>query len=283
MPAVKKGDTIIEVIVAITVFCLVSIISINLMNSGISSAEGALELTMARNEIDAQAEALRFLQNSFLAERELHEDQQQYTKLWRRITRGENDCDFGGTLTAQCGLAIEAEDLPEFDLDTCDEAYEDSAMGNNHAFVINTRLIEPYDSSRGANYTDYFGDQSQGIEYSALLDGIVISAAKYPHIFTATQLYPRLIFSNRGYFDENSSDTSNELVEDDEFNSDRLYRMVARAEGIWVIAVRGEEDQTTHEPEFFDFYIRTCWYESGRDYPSAIGTIVRLYNPEVVE
>lgn len=278
MPAVKKGDTIIEVIIAITVFCLVAIISINLMNSGISSAEGSLELIMARNEIDAQAEALRFIQNSFLSERELHEEQQQYTKLWRKITRSpdKDECDY----IAGCGLAIEADQLPEFDLDTCDEAYDNDAMGNNHAFIINTRLIEPYDSNRGDNYTDYFGGQSQGISYSTLLDSIIISAAKYPDVFNATQLYPRLIFSNRGRAEDSTSDA---LVEEDDVNSDRLYRMVSSAEGIWVIAVRGVEDEVTHEPEFFDFYIRTCWYESGRDYPSAIGTIVRLYNPEVVE
>jgi len=264
----KRGDTVIEVIFAITIFCLVAIISITLMNSGISTAQGSLELTMARNEIDAQAEALRFIQNSFLAERELPPGNQQYTRLWHRITRDE-------------GLAIEPEELADFDLTTCAEAYEPKpdrkTISENNAFVINTRLVQPSDTDAGF-IQDFFTGTGTLRTYDNLMNDIIIPARR-PNTFTQATLYPRLLFTHHGHGKD-----SDELVETDESERDQLYRVVAKVEGIWIIAVRGGiQDATTHQPEFFDFYIRTCWYEPGNDYPTSIGTIVRLYNPEVVE
>ena len=57
----KKGDTIIEVIFAISVFAMVAVTSIVLMNRGLATTQSSLELTLARNEIDSQASALRFM------------------------------------------------------------------------------------------------------------------------------------------------------------------------------------------------------------------------------
>jgi len=280
----KRGDTVVEVIFAITIFCLVAIISITLMNSGISTAQGSLELTMARNEIDAQAEALRFIQNGFLAERELPTENQQYTKLWHRITRGEQDCDYD-SLNINCGLAIEPEQLADFDITTCAEAYEapTRSIRDNHAFVINTRLVQPSDTD--AEFLQvFFNNTDREQTYKSLVSDIIVSSLDdvyHKGAFIAAPLYPRLLFTHHGYGKD-----SDQLVETDGQGSDQLYRVVAKAEGIWVIAVRGGirgDGANRGEPEFFDFYIRTCWYEPGNDYPTAIGTIVRLYNPEVVE
>ena len=60
----KRGDTILEVTFAISVFSLVSVLSLQLMDRDVAIIQGALESEMARIEIDAQAEALRFIQNS---------------------------------------------------------------------------------------------------------------------------------------------------------------------------------------------------------------------------
>ena len=65
----KTGDTLIEVMFAVAIFSMVAISAVAVMNSGMSNAQGTLESTMARNEIDAQAEALRFIQSSYVAER----------------------------------------------------------------------------------------------------------------------------------------------------------------------------------------------------------------------
>ena len=55
----KRGDTIIEVMFAIAIFGLVAILSISSMNRGVVTAETTLEATTARDELNAQAEALR--------------------------------------------------------------------------------------------------------------------------------------------------------------------------------------------------------------------------------
>ncbi len=57
----ESGDTIIEVIFAITIFAFVAITSLMIMNQGIAAGERALEITLVRQQINAQAEALRFI------------------------------------------------------------------------------------------------------------------------------------------------------------------------------------------------------------------------------
>lgn len=57
----ERGDTIIEVVFAIVIFSFVAISSIAIMNQGIATGERALEVTLVRQQINAQAEALRFI------------------------------------------------------------------------------------------------------------------------------------------------------------------------------------------------------------------------------
>jgi len=63
----QKGDTIIEVLFAVTVFSLVAVGGLSIMNQGITTSQRALEITLSRQEIDAQAESLRFLHDAFVA------------------------------------------------------------------------------------------------------------------------------------------------------------------------------------------------------------------------
>lgn len=62
-----KGDTLIEVIIAISIFGVVAIAAINVMVQGVASTQRSLEITIVRQEIDAQTAALRFLHNAFVA------------------------------------------------------------------------------------------------------------------------------------------------------------------------------------------------------------------------
>lgn len=61
-----RGDTLIEVLFAITMFSAVAVGSLSIMNQGSGIAQKALEITLVREEIDAQAEALRFLNSSYV-------------------------------------------------------------------------------------------------------------------------------------------------------------------------------------------------------------------------
>jgi type II secretory pathway pseudopilin PulG len=62
-----SGDTLIEVLFATAVFSLIAVGGLALMNQGTAASQRALEITLVRNEIDSQAEALRFLNASYIA------------------------------------------------------------------------------------------------------------------------------------------------------------------------------------------------------------------------
>lgn len=63
----QAGDTLIEVLFAVTIFSFVAVGGMAIMNQGTASAQRSLELTLVREEIDSQAEALRFIHDSYIA------------------------------------------------------------------------------------------------------------------------------------------------------------------------------------------------------------------------
>lgn len=63
----QRGDTIIEVMVAFAVFAMVAVGAITVMNQGTAGAQDTLETTQVRQQIDNQAEMLRFLHQAYLA------------------------------------------------------------------------------------------------------------------------------------------------------------------------------------------------------------------------
>jgi len=63
----QHGDTLVEVLFATAVFSLVAVSCMSIMNQGAATAQRALEISLVRNEIDAQAETLRFLNASYIA------------------------------------------------------------------------------------------------------------------------------------------------------------------------------------------------------------------------
>lgn len=62
-----RGDTLIEVLFATAIFSLIAVGGLSIMNQGTAASQRALEITLVRNEIDAQAETLRFLNASYIA------------------------------------------------------------------------------------------------------------------------------------------------------------------------------------------------------------------------
>ncbi len=63
----QRGDTIIEVIFAVTVFSLVAVGGITIMNQGAATAQRSLEIGLAREQIDSQADALRYIHSAYVA------------------------------------------------------------------------------------------------------------------------------------------------------------------------------------------------------------------------
>ena len=62
----ERGDTLIEVLFAITVFSLIVVSSLAIMNQGAAAAQRSLEISLVSQQIDNQAEALRFLHESYV-------------------------------------------------------------------------------------------------------------------------------------------------------------------------------------------------------------------------
>lgn len=126
---VKKGDTLIEVTIAVGIFSMIAIVIANVMSNGVASAQTALEATLAREEIDNQAEALRFIQSSYIAD--INNPNNKYKKLWEKIA---------GYAT-ELRQENEQVKILQYSPETCEELYNNSSPTK---FIINTRkLNEP--------------------------------------------------------------------------------------------------------------------------------------------
>lgn len=62
----QTGDTLIEVLFAITIFAMVAVGSLAIMNQGTAAAQHSLEITLVRQQIDAQAEAIRYIHQAYV-------------------------------------------------------------------------------------------------------------------------------------------------------------------------------------------------------------------------
>lgn len=283
-----SGDSLIEVLLGITVFSAVAVGGIAIMNSGLNQAQRSLEITMARNEIDAQAEALRFIHNNYIAERELTQDKWQFTDLWNKIV--------STTINPQDIMSIKTLNLNN--ADSCEEAYREQFDGTKRRtpFIINPRFVQP----RGI----LMGNDAQQKYLENVLPEIVIASPDTAYNestakFKPASTYPRLIY---GYLhvngtpindaelwdyinNSNNDDTMSENVS--KSSTKLYYRKLESAEGIWVLGVRGDNDNRSQNndgnAEFYDFYIRSCWNSTGMNTHSTITTTVRLYNPGVID
>lgn len=256
---IKKGDTLVEVTLAIGIFSMIAIAVASVMSGGSSSAQLALETTLAREEIDTQADAIRFIHSTYSANKD--NPDHPYVKLWRDITK-------------RSIVLSDSEDkiasVLQYTPSSCSELYNADSEVLQSAFVINPREFNKLSSNIGKTTFDkdlvLFG-------YS--------DANKSKFIPAAT--HPRLLFGNKltGESDDNA------VLADNTFPTNILY-----AEGIYVVPVVDpsstsivdviEEDQIVKKPAYFDFYIRTCWYGSRTDDPSTISTVIRLHDPDAV-
>lgn len=65
--AKQRGDTIIEVMFAVAVFAMIAVGSLSIMNQGVAAAQRSLEVTLVRQQIEAQAEAIRYIHDAYVA------------------------------------------------------------------------------------------------------------------------------------------------------------------------------------------------------------------------
>ncbi|MBO4276334.1 hypothetical protein J5868_01330 [Candidatus Saccharibacteria bacterium] len=264
----RNGDTLIEVTLAVGIFSLVAIAVVAVVNGSTSGAQTALETTLAREEIDTQAEALRFIQSSYINSDTADEavipppsdpeyQKFKYRLLWEKIES-----------YAKKPQNINGGNL-NYRPNTCQELYEikEGSDGSNQiqregAIVINPQKL-------GINASKNFEDE------------IIISTKTKNNLqkFTEASTYPHIIYG--------STDAEASLA--DNISGQGIYQV----EGLYVIAVEGPQtaivinEKGTIENKtvaaYYDFYIRSCWYESGATQPTTVSTLMRLYNPRVVK
>lgn len=279
----RRGDTLIEVMLSISIFAMVSLLTINMMNDGINTAQRTLEAEMARNEIDGQAEALRYIHNNYVSERNM--DNSQFRAAWKKIidefTMPPSGLD--DISDPETGTTV------SFDINgmnSCEDAYGTGRHLNKYkAFVVNPRLLVPNSFDTINNKSNFYNKDINymGLPYEQIKDKMLISynnkegGVSDGGLFSAPSLYPRIIYKTLG------NSESGENIEDRALSENgKIYNEAAAIEGLW-INVSGNNQDNVKNSDYYDFYIRTCWQSAGTRVPSTITTVVRLYNPEVME
>lgn len=101
--SLERGDTIVEVIFAIAVFSFVAVSSLMLMNKGIAIGEKALEITLVRQQITAQAEAIRYIHEARVVS-----PSSNFAATWNRIRSnyGQSSASAYGVSGNECSLPV---------------------------------------------------------------------------------------------------------------------------------------------------------------------------------
>lgn len=112
----QQGDTIIEVLFAFAVFAMVVVGSLTIMNQGTATAQRALEVTLVRQQMDAQAEAIRYIHQSYVAAYQQGVSPTGTAAEWTKMTsklstgRGANNASaFGQTESGNCPVTTPGE------------------------------------------------------------------------------------------------------------------------------------------------------------------------------
>ena len=266
---VKKGDTLIEVLLAVGIFSMIAISVVAVMSGGTSEAQLALETTLTRQEIDAQAEALRYIHDSYINDKNSKQaDGGKNTNLstialWKAIT--------DNAIVLNDSNSDADKEIVEYAPGTCANILDSNSTIRQHAFILDTRRL----------------NQDNAVAYikAKPTDG-------KESIFFPASTYPRLIFGddNANLTEQNaqSINSGKTNLVGDIVNLSALNRV----EGIYIIAVAdkgttavldydGKPTAANKGPAYYDFYIRTCWYGTDAETPSTISTVIRLHNPDV--
>lgn len=239
---VKKGDTLIEVLLAVGIFSMIAISVVAVMSGGTSSAQTALETTLAREEIDAQAEALRYIHDSYINDKNSGNTELPTIALWRKIVNPSNVYFFTDE------NEDEIENILQYTPERCPTSASELPEG---AFILDTRALN---LPGAAAYKSLKGSDDS--------------------VFAPAATFPRLVFSNENSLVTN--DTSSLLT-----SAEGIYVIaVADKDTTTVLDIDGQP-VVAGSPAFFDFYIRTCWYGTDAETPSTISTVIRLHNPDV--
>lgn len=250
----KKGDTLIEVALAIGVFSLVAITVVSVVSASLTNAQSAVEVTLTREELDAQAEALRFIHESYISgsQSAIKNTDNEYEKLWNTIL--EKNLTEGSTVPQKNAIK-------NYNPASCTEVFNDS----------NGQVITPHDADP-TRFKPFIINTRQ---LSKVNPNNVIITNSSGRFHTANT-YPRVFYGSQ----TDNSSLDNQI----NFNSST----VSQVQGIYIIAVPGDPESVVEgtsvkqKVAYYDFYIRSCWMPLNSDRAATISTVVRLYDPAVI-
>lgn len=113
----SRGDTIIEVLFAVTIFSALAVSSLSIMNRTVGTAQRSLEVSLVRQEMNSQAEALRFIHDSYISGSDATP-----ARVWSDLTASANV-------------------ITDTQLATLDSLVSDCTPPTSRAFVINPRTM----------------------------------------------------------------------------------------------------------------------------------------------
>ena len=130
----------IEVMLAVGIFSMVAVAVVAVMSGGTSSSQTALETTLTREEIDAQAEALRFIHSAYIADKNAGIEG-KFSDLWAEITRYAIPINNASTEYV--------DSIVKFSPSSCQELFDisgDSSIFSFQApFILNTRILGTFE------------------------------------------------------------------------------------------------------------------------------------------
>jgi Tfp pilus assembly protein PilV len=243
---VKRGDTLIEVTLAVGIFSMIAVAVVATMSSGTTNAQTALETTLARAEIDAQAEALRFIQTSASA------NKPGFDNLWNDILNKAHNATNSSEEDDPNNWAVLKDTITNFAPSSCSELYNTENANANNIYNQNAFIIDT--STLGEFITQASSDTSNSLNplISTKSDTGDSDSSNINPSFSQATTYPRV-------YKENNT---------------------VKAEGLYVVAVKDSGARVisanAKSQAFYDFYIHACWDTSNSDHPSTISTVIRL-------
>ncbi|MBR2709505.1 DUF5057 domain-containing protein, partial [Candidatus Saccharibacteria bacterium] len=147
--------------------------------------------------------------------------------------------------------------LLQYAPDSCAVNYENTNEAFKHAFLIDPNKLGTYSEASLADADKMLkGNNSIFITK----DSTIGNDANSSKILAQTTTYPRLVYAG--------ADDSALLGSD-------IGGALSAAEGIYIVGVK-DSRTSTDKADYYDFYIRTCWYGIDSERPSTISTVIRL-------
>lgn len=148
----SRGDTIIEVMVGFSIFSMVAVATISLMSDGLAISQRSLETTLVRQQIDSQAEMLRYIHDRGRQEGVGGD----FNTLWNEIMVTTNSG------SGEPSRLINVDVCPEPTSSTYDRSFAISQSGGSLGIINRSNIVQPATYARVDNI-DPATSRSHGI------------------------------------------------------------------------------------------------------------------------